>query len=239
MRIKVYENAEKLYGAAAETVAKLVRNEIERHAEYSSTEPKLNVCLSADGTNLGVLHELVSEDVSWKNVRLYSSWEFLNENSLSDISRRKKIDDALVSKLTTFDREKNGGFFEGEFTSSSIDRVNYGLDTGFDVLCLEIMPYGSLLMNLPLTNSYDCREIYRESEDILGSAVATVSPYGVLKSKHLVLAASGYKTAQWVAYMLKCEFSSKCPAAIVKEHGDFILLLDKEAASCVPQCYLG
>ena len=55
----------------------------------------------------------------------------------------------------------------------------------------------------------------------------------------LVLAASGYKTAQWVAYMLKCEFSTKCPAAIVKEHGDFILLLDKEAASCVPQCYLG
>lgn len=238
MRIKVYENAEKLYGAAAETVAKLIRTETERHFEYSSKEPELNVCLSADSTNMGVLGELVSEDVSWKNVKLYSSWEFLNENSVSEISRRKKIDKALISKLTTFDRDKNGGFFEGVFTSDTVKSVNSEMKKGFDVLCLEVMPYGSLLMNLPLTNSYDCREMYRESEDILGSAVATVSPYGVLKSKHLVLAASGYKTAQWVAYMLKCEFSSKCPAAIVKEHGDFIILLDKEAASCVPQCYL-
>lgn len=87
--------------------------------------------------------------------------------------------------------------------------MNAGLKKGFDVLCLEVMPYGSLLMNLPLTDSYDCREIYRESEDILGSAVATVSPYGVLKSKHLVLAASGYKTAQWVAYMLKMRVFDK------------------------------
>lgn len=238
MRIKVYENAEKLYGAAAETVAKLIRTETERHFEYSSKEPELNVCLSADSTNMGVLGELVSEDISWKNVKLYSSWEFLNENSVSEISRRKKIDKALISKLTTFDRDKNGGFFEGVFTSDTVKSVNSEMKKGFDVLCLEVMPYGSLLMNLPLTNTYDCREMYRESEDILGSAVATVSPYGVLKSKHLVLAASGYKTAQWVAYMLKCEFSSKCPAAIVKEHGDFILLLDKEAASSVPQCYL-
>lgn len=39
--------------------------------------------LLADNTNIGVLGELVREDVSWKNVKLYSSWEFLNENSVS------------------------------------------------------------------------------------------------------------------------------------------------------------
>lgn len=232
MRIKVYETSEKLFGAAAETVASLIKLEAERK------EGCIDVCLSADSSNIGMMKELVYEDVSWKNTRLFSSWEFINENSVSDISRRKKIDEALISKLTTFDAQKNGQFFEGSIAYSSSSKYSADVPAGFDVFSVEIMPYGSLLMNLPLTECFDSRTVYRDSEDLLGSAVLTVSPYGVMKSKHIISIASGYKMAQWVAYLVSSEFSQKCPAAILKEHPDFILLLDKEAASCIPQCYL-
>lgn len=238
MRVKVYETPEKLYGAAAETVAKLIRAEKSRGSEQDNREIK--VCLSADKANLGLLKELATEDVSWKNVSIYPSWEFLNENSTGEISRRKKIDDVLISRLTSFDSNAGGKAFSGAYSEKTVDELNshVGSRGGFDVFCGEIMPYGALLANLPLTNCFDCREAYRNSEDLLGSAVVTVSPFGILKSRHAVLTASGIQAASWVAYILQSEFSAKCPAAVFKEHRDFILLLDKQAASLVPQCYL-
>ncbi len=236
MRVKVYENAQKLHGAAAETVAKLIRAERSRGDEKRN----LKVCLSADKPNLGLLKELSTEDVSWKNISIFPSWEFLNENSVGEISRRKKIDEALISRLTSFDASTGGKAFEGTYSEKTVNELNshVGSSGGFDVFCGEIMPYGALLANLPLTNCFDCREPYRNSEDLLGSAVVTVSPFGILKSRHAVLVASGIQMAQWVAYILQSEFSAKCPAAVFKEHRDFILLADKEAASLIPQCYL-
>lgn len=232
MRIKVYESEKNLYGAAAETCAMTVR----RHFQENETAP-FRLCLGADKINVEMLRELVTEDVNWKNVHVYFSWEFLGEQGTSAISRRKRITYNFTDKLTSFD-PANLHFSDKEILNlNSAAKISSEAKERFDLIFVELLPNGGICMNIPPCN-FDTRAAYINTKDFLDSECVSVSPYKLLSSKKIVALASGENMAKSVGAMFSNELSAMTPSTILKEHPDFILLLDKDAAQFVPQCYL-
>lgn len=232
MRIKVYETPQILYGAAAETCAMSVRN----HFRDNEGEP-FRVCLGADKVNVEMMRELVTEDVNWRDVHVYFSWEFLGQQGTSAISRRKRITYNFTDKLTSFVAE-NLHFSDTEILDvNSADILSKKCKDRFDLIFVELLPNGGICMNIPPCN-FDSRAAYINTKDFLDSECITVSPYKLLSSKRIVAIASGEMMANTVGAMFSNELSAMTPSTILKEHPDFILLLDKEAARFVPECYL-
>jgi len=232
MRIKVYETEKTLYGAAAETCAMSVR----RHFDEHENSP-FRLCLGADKVNVEMMRELVTEDVNWKNLHVYFSWEFLGEQGTSAISRRKRITYNFTDKLSSFD-PKNLHFSDTEvLDSNSCTKLSSVTKENFDLIFVELLPNGGICMNIPPCN-FDTRAAYINTKDFLDSDCITVSPYKLLSSKRIVAIASGEHMAKSVGAMFSSELSAMTPSTILKEHPDFILLLDKAAAMYVPQCYL-
>lgn len=232
MRIKVYETEEILFGAAAETCAGTIRRAIE-----DDEKAQFRLCLGADKPNVGMMRELVTEDVSWKNVHFYFSWEFLGEQGTGDISRRKRITYNLTDKLSTLTPE-NLHFSDKEvLNSSSASSLTASTKERFDLIFTELLPAGGICMNTPPCN-FDTRDAYINTKDFLGSDCVTVSAYKLLSSKRIVAIASGEHMAKTVGALFENELSAMTPSTILREHPDFILLLDKAAAAYVPQWYL-
>ncbi len=232
MRIKVYESEKNLYGAAAETCAMAIR----RRFQDDENAP-FRLCLGADKVNVEMLRELVTEDVNWKNVHVYFSWEFLGEQGTSAISRRKRITYNFTDKLTSIYPE-NIHFSDKELlNSASAASISSKTKESFDLIFVELLPNGGICMNIPPCN-FDTRAAYINTKDFLDSECITVSPYKLLSSKRVVAIASGEHMAKSVGAMFANELSAMTPSTILKEHPDFILLLDKEASQFVPQCYL-
>lgn len=232
MRIKVYETEKTLYGAAAETCAMSVRRSFEE-----KEDAPFRLCLGADKVNVEMLRELVTEDVNWKNLHVYFSWEFLGEQGTSAISRRKRITYNFTDKLSSFD-VSNLHFSDTEIlTPDSAAELSSNTKEQFDLIFVELLPNGGICMNIPPCN-FDTRAAYINTKDFLDSECITVSPYKILASKRIVAIASGEHMAKTVGAMFSNELSAMTPSTILKEHPDFILLLDKAAAQYVPQCYL-
>ena len=232
MRIKVYETEKTLYGAAAETCAQSVR----RHFEDNENTP-FRLCLGADKVNVEMMRELVTEDVNWKNLHVYFSWEFLGEQGTSQISRRKRITYNFTDKLSSFE-PSNLHFSDTEIlTADSALKLSQSTKDRFDLIFVELLPNGGICMNVPPCN-FDSRAAYINTKDFLDSDCITVSAYKILSSKRIVAIASGEHMAKTVGAMFANELSAMTPSTILKEHPDFILLLDKAAAQYVPQCYL-
>lgn len=232
MRIKVYETEKTLYGAAAETCAADVR----RHFQNDENTP-FRLCLGADKVNVEMMRELVTEDVNWKNLHVYFSWEFLGEQGTSAISRRKRITYNFTDKLSSFNAE-NLHFDDSEILSElSSEKLSASEKDRFDLIFVELLPNGGICMNLPPCN-FDTRDAYINTKDFLGTDCITVSPYKLLSSKKIVALACGEHMAKTVGAMFANELSAMTPSTILKEHPDFILLMDKAAAQYVPQCYL-
>lgn len=232
MRIKVYETEKTLYGAAAETCAMSVRKQFQNDENAS-----FRLCLGADKVNVEMLRELVTEDVNWKNVHVYFSWEFLGEQGTSAISRRKRITYNFTDKLSSFSLD-NLHFSDSEILDSeSAGKLSLYAKENFDLIFVELLPNGGICMNIPPCN-FDTRAAYINTKDFLDSDCITVSPYKLLSSKRIVAIASGEHMAKSVGVMFSNELSAMTPSTILKEHPDFILLLDKAAAQYVPKCYL-
>ncbi len=232
MRIKVYESEKTLYGAAAETCAMAVRRQFQ-----DDENAPFRLCLGADKVNVEMLRELVTEDVNWKNVHIYFSWEFLGEQGTSAISRRKRITYNFTDKLSSF-VPNNLNFSDSEILNyNSVAKLSSSAKERFDLIFVELLPNGGICMNVPPCN-FDTRAAYINTKDFLGSECITVSPFKLLSSKRIVALASGEHMAKTVGAMFANELSAMTPSTILKEHPDFILLLDKEAAQYVPQCYL-
>lgn len=232
MRIKVYETPEILAGAAAETCSNSIKRALE-----DDENSIFRLCLGADKPNVEMMRELVTEDVSWKNVHIYYSWEFLGDRGVGEISRRKRITYNLTEKLPTFNPD-NLHFNDSEILdSSSASVLSSCVKERFDLIYVELLPGGGICMNPPPCN-FDTRDAYINTKDFLGSDCITVSAYKLLSSKRIVAVASGEHMAATVGAMFENELSAMTPSTILREHPDFILLLDKAAAMYVPQWYL-
>lgn len=232
MRIKVYETEKTLYGAAAETCAMTVRRCFEEKVDRP-----FRLCLGADKANVEMMRELVTEDVNWKNLHVYFSWEFLGEQGKSAISRRKRITYNFTDKLSSFE-PSNLHFSDTELLcADSAAKLSSETKDVFDLIVVELLPNGGICMNIPPCN-FDTRAAYINTKDFLDSDCITVSPYKILTSRRIVAIASGEHMAKTVGAMFSNELSAMTPSTILKEHPDFILLLDKAAAQYVPQCYL-
>ncbi len=232
MRIKVYESEQTLCGAAAETCAMAIRR-----AYQENENAPFRLCMGADKINTMMMRELVTEDVSWKNVHMYFSWEFLFEQGTSAISRRKRITYNLTDKLSSLN-PCNIHFSDNEvLRPEDAEKLSQSCKERFDLIFVELLPNGGICMNIPPCN-FDTRTAYINTKDFLDSECITVSPYKLLSSKQIVAIASGEHMAKTVGLMFENELSAMTPSTILKEHPDFILLLDKAAAANVPACYL-
>lgn len=231
MRIKVFESEKTLAGAAAEVCASQIRKKYQENENAA-----FHLCLGADKINVEMMRELVTEDVSWKNVHVHFSWEFAHEQGTSAISRRKRITYNLTDKLTSFLPE-NLHFSDTDIlnTDDSISKLN-SFKENFDLMFVELLPGGGICINLPPCN-FDTRAAYIAAKDFLGSDCITVSPYKLLSAKKIVALASSMNMANTVGLMFESELSANVPSTILREHPDFMLLLDKDAAAKVPQYY--
>ncbi len=231
MRIKVYENENTLVGAAAETAAACIKN-----AFLEDESAPFRLCLGSDRVNVEMMRELVTEDVTWRNVHLYFQWEFLGDKSVSDISRRKRITYNLSDRLSTIVPSNIHFSSDEEVSAEYAKQLSDACRERFDLVFAELLPGGTVAINIPPCD-YDSRSAYINSKDFLGSDCVTVSLFKILTAKRIVVIASGEAMARTVGMMFD-EFSANIPATILREHPDFILMCDKEAARFIPACYL-
>lgn len=83
-----------------------------------------------------------------------------------------------------------------------------------------------------LTDStIDANSRFFESRDDVPKYAYTMGAGTIMRSKRILLVASGKAKAEAIKAMVKGPVSPKCPASVLQLHGDCIIVIDSEAAS--------
>ena len=237
MEIKVFKTAEEIGKAAGKVICDFVANKPEcvlGFATGASPVPTYNYMIeqykagkvSFAGMSTFNLDEYCSIPKSHKN----SYYTFMQENLFSKIDVKQENIDFLDGNAD----EKA----ESARYTAAIEKKG-----GIDIQILGIGRNGHIAFNEPaeeftgdsykitLTQStIDANSIY--FDDIPMPRYAMTMGIGlIMKSKKIVLVATGKNKAQAVHDMIKGEVTPHCPASILQQHKDVLILLDEDAAS--------
>lgn len=144
-------------------------------------------------------------------------------------------------------KEENIGFMDGNTTDPEAESARYTKAIadkgGVDIQFLGIGRNGHIAFNEPsdefsgeaykikLTEStIEANSIY--FDDIPMPRYAMTMGIGmIMRSKKIVLVATGAAKAQAIHDMIKGDVTPSCPASVLKNHPDTVVFLDEEAAS--------
>ena len=141
----------------------------------------------------------------------------------------------------------NVGFLDGNAPDPEAESARYAADIaskgGIDIQLLGIGRNGHIAFNEPsdeftgeshkikLTDStIEANSIYFDDIPMPRYAM-TMGIGSIMKSKKIVLIATGASKAEAVKAMINGPVTPQCPASILQQHADAVIFLDEAAAS--------
>lgn len=244
MNIIICNNYEELSKKAADIVAEQIK-----------LKPNSVLGLATGSTPLGLYERLAamnkSGEISFRNVSSFNLDEYYPISADNDQSYRYFMNKNLFSKIDI--KPENTFIPDGEAKNpsrecSAYDRkiLEYG---GIDLQILGIGQNGHIGFNepgaslnsdthlTPLTESTikANSRFFERTEDVPTHAL-TMGIASILKSKKIVLLASGKSKRRVVSALLEGGINTSVPATMLKVHSNVTLICDKDA---YPGMYLG
>ncbi len=241
MNFTIYEN-EKMLGQAA---AKMAAEAIRQAAQY---QDKVILLVATGASQFSTLKYLAEQkNIPWEKVEAFHLDEYVGISAEHPASFRKYLNERFVAKVQGLKKMTlvNG---EAEDLNKEIERLNALIThEKIDVCLAGVGENGHLAFNDPPANltttqpyiivdldqgcrQQQCNEGWFDTiEDVPVKAIS-MSIQQIFKSKKIILSVPGTRKAPAVKNTINGKISPEYPSAILQNHTNCELLLDKESA---------
>lgn len=241
LEIEIFENKDELGKAAAISVA-------ERLSEIISKKGAANLILATGASQFQFLEHLQQQKIDWKKITVFHLDEYKGMPVTHPASFRKYLKDRILDKV----QPKNVYYLEGDADdiNAEVERYENLLKSHpVDIACIGIGENGHIAFNDPPVADFDdpklvkiveldeaCRKQqlgegwFPTFDDVPTHALSLTIP-AIMGCEHISCVVPDERKADAVYNTVNAEVSTKCPATILRTHGDTILYLDKNSAS--------
>ena len=161
-----------------------------------------------------------------------SYYTFMHENLFNHIDIPEE--NIHVPVGCAEDEEAECVKYEEELAKHEVDIQVLGIGSDGHIAFNEPgTPFDSLthLMDLTEQTRQDNARFFEDNIDLVPTKAITMGLGSIMRSKRIVLIATGANKAEAVRDMLNGEMTTDCPASILQDHEDVTVILDQEAAS--------
>ncbi|MGN0026487.1 MAG: glucosamine-6-phosphate deaminase [Clostridium sp.] len=238
MKVIVTKNYDELSKVAANEMAMVVKN-----------NPKAILGLATGGSPIGMYKELIKMnkegEIDFSNVTTVNLDEYVGLSGDHPQSYRYFMNENLfnhinIDKKNTYVPNGLAKNIEEECKNYDNKIENLG---GTDVQLLGIGNNGHIAFNEPdedlvsgthLTNltqdTIQANARFFDSIDEVPKTALTMGLGGIMKSKKIIVIASGESKAEAVKAMVNGKISTKMPASMLQMHRDVVVIVDEAAA---------
>ena len=237
MEIRIFDTQEEIGAAAGKIIC-----------DYTKANPACVLGFATGASPVPTYDYMTSEyekgNVSFKDIKTFNLDEYCDLPKNHKNSYYTFMHENLFNRIDV--KEENIDFLDGNAEEKAESaRYTKAIEDkgGIDIQILGIGRNGHIAFNEPaeeftgdsykiaLTQStIDANSIY--FDDIAMPRYAMTMGIGlIMKSKKIVLIATGKNKTDAVYDMIKGPVTPKCPASILQQHKDVVILLDKEAAA--------
>ncbi len=240
LRIRIFDNKEKLGEAAAISVSVKLKNTI---AEKGFA----NLILATGASQFQFLEHLQKQNIEWKKITVFHLDEYKSMSMNHPASFRKYLKERILDKV----QPKQVYYLEGDAADIDAEVARYEelLKTHpVDVACIGIGENGHIAFNDPpvadfndpkLVKVVELDEACRKQQlgegwfptfnDVPTHALSLTIP-AIMSCKHINCVVPDERKAEAVFNTVNAEISTACPATILRNHPDVILYLDENSA---------
>lgn len=238
MKIFVTDTYEQMSRKAANIIAAQVQ-----------LKPNSNLGLATGGTPVGMYKQLIKmneeNDINFENVRTFNLDEYYPIDKNNGQSYYNFMNENLFKHVNI--NEENTNIPNGMADNIEEECKNYDrkieVAGGVDIQVLGIGHNGHIGFNEPdgiFTKETNCVELtqttinanvrfFNSIEEVPKKAL-TMGIGTIMKSKKILLLASGEDKAEIIRIMIEGEIDPKVPASVLQLHPDVTIVLDKKAA---------
>lgn len=238
MRLIITKNYEELSKVAANEMANVVKN-----------NPSAILGLATGGSPIGMYKELIrmnkAGEIDFSKVTTVNLDEYVGLSGEHSQSYRYFMNDNLFNHINI--DKKNTYVPNGLAENIEEECKNYDNKIaelgGTDVQLLGIGNNGHIAFNEPdenlvsgthLTNltqdTIEANARFFDSIDEVPKTALTMGLGGIMKSKKIIVIASGESKAEAVKEMVSGKISTKMPASMLQMHRDVTVIVDEDAA---------
>lgn len=238
MKVIITKNYEELSKVAANEMAEVVKN-----------NPNAILGLATGGSPIGMYKELIrmnkEGEIDFSNVTTVNLDEYVGLSGDHPQSYRYFMNNNLFNHINI---DKNNTFVPNGLAEDVEEECkNYDEKIaklgGTDVQLLGVGNNGHIAFNEPdedlvsgthltgLTqNTIEANARFFDSIDEVPKTALTMGLGGIMKSKKIIIIASGESKAEAVKAMLSGKISTKMPASMLQMHRDVTVVIDEAAA---------
>lgn len=238
MEIKIYENAAEIGVAAAELYKELINQ-----------KPNAVLGLATGATPVPTYQKLIelynNGEVSFKDITTFNLDEYCDLDKHDKNSYYTFMHENLFNHVDI--KEENVNFLDGNAEDCDAESKRYAeaikAAGGIDLQLLGIGTNGHIAFNEPADKFTDeafkvtlTQSTIDSNQQYFGDVpmpryAMTMGIGSIMRSKKILLIATGDKKAKAIKAMVSGEVTPQIPCSILNEHSDVIIMLDKAAAS--------
>ncbi len=240
LRIRIFDNKEKLGEAAAISVSVKLKNTI---AEKGFA----NLILATGVSQFQFLEHLQKQNIEWKKITVFHLDEYKDMSITHPASFRKYLKERILDKV----QPKQVYYLEGDAADIDAEVARYEelLKTHpVDVACIGIGENGHIAFNDPPVADFNDPQLVKVVEldeacrkqqlgegwfptfnDVPTHALSLTIP-AIMSCKHISCVVPDERKAEAIFNTVNAEISTACPATILRNHPDVILYLDENSA---------
>jgi galactosamine-6-phosphate isomerase len=237
MNLFAYETYESMSARAAESVIEIIRS-----------NKNAVICPASGDSPAGLYKKLVAvideKDLNVSNLYFVGLDEWLGMNGDDEGSCRYHLNNQLFNPLHI--KEKNIAFFDGraQDLQDECRRIDESIKShnGIDVAIVGLGMNGHVGMNEPgtpaslyahvaeihPTTQLVGQKYFKEKKEISGGLTLGIA--NLMEAKNVMLIVSGNKKAEILKQVLELDISEERPASLLRNHPNFNVYLDAEAA---------
>lgn len=242
MEIKIYENAAEIGVAAAQLYKELIES-----------KPNAVLGLATGATPVPTYKKLIelyeNGEISFKDVTTFNLDEYC------DLDKHDKNSYYTFMHENLFDHvdinEENVNFLDGNAKDCDAESKRYAeaikAAGGIDLQLLGIGTNGHIAFNEPADKFTDeafkvtlTQSTIDSNQQYFGDVpmpryAMTMGIGSIMRSKKILLIATGEKKAKAIKAMVSGEITPQIPCSILNEHSDVVVMLDRAAASLLDE----
>lgn len=238
MDIKIFNNAAEIADAAAQLYKEIIEN-----------KPNAVLGLATGATPVPTYQKLIElynkDEISFKQVTTFNLDEYCDLDKHDKNSYYTFMHENLFNHVDI--KEENVNFLDGNAKDCDAESKRYAeaikAAGGIDLQLLGIGTNGHIAFNEPADKFTDeafkvtlTQSTIDSNQKYFGDVpmpkyAMTMGIGSIMRSKKILLIATGESKAKAVKAMVSGEITPQIPCSILNEHKDVIIMLDKAAAS--------
>ncbi|MGN0549765.1 MAG: glucosamine-6-phosphate deaminase [Acutalibacteraceae bacterium] len=240
MDIKIFNNAEEIAVAAAQLYKALI-----------AQKPNAVLGLATGATPVPTYKKIIelynNGEISFKDVTTFNLDEYCDLDKNDKNSYYTFMHENLFNHIDI--KEENVNFLDGNAEDCDAESKRYAeaikAAGGIDLQLLGIGTNGHIAFNEPADKFTDeafkvtlTQSTIDSNQQYFGDVpmpryAMTMGIGSIMRSKKILLIATGEKKAKAIKAMVSGEITPQIPCSILNEHKDVIIMLDKAAASLI------